>query len=161
MLSIKTGVNWLRCNVTYVLLLLLCAHCLNVASEEDLVKPLSYSSFSTTLGEDDTTDYHHFQLESTNTTNSTCGCATNSDCGTNYVCVSDPQRANCNMCTHKPLFHPFNSYDVIGTVISLVLVALAAGGGIGGGGLLVPIFILFVDFPPQNAVALSKVDMID
>ena len=86
-----------------------------------------------------------------------CGCATDSDCGTSQVCASDPQHPGCNACKHKPLFPNFDVYDVIGTILSIFLCALAAGGGIGGGGLLVPIFILFVNFAPQPAVALSKV----
>jgi uncharacterized membrane protein YfcA len=40
------------------------------------------------------------------------------------------------------------------TVVGLVL---CAGGGIGGGGLLVPIFILVMQYPVKHAVSLSNV----
>jgi uncharacterized membrane protein YfcA len=36
-------------------------------------------------------------------------------------------------------------------------VAIAAGGGIGGGGLLVPIYVFLMQFSPKRAIALSSV----
>jgi uncharacterized membrane protein YfcA len=50
---------------------------------------------------------------------------------------------------------PLNQYDVAAMVLSFFSTALAAGGGIGGGGLLVPIFILVMNFPSSQATALS------
>jgi hypothetical protein len=61
-----------------------------------------------------------------------------------------------NKCVHKPLFKPFTYHDWIGTVLAFVVCALAAGGGIGGGGVLVPVFIAFVGFSSRDAIPLSK-----
>jgi uncharacterized membrane protein YfcA len=61
-----------------------------------------------------------------------------------------------NRCIHKPLFAPFTRQDWIGSLLAFVVCALAAGGGIGGGGVLVPVFIAFVGFSPRDAIPLSK-----
>lgn len=57
-------------------------------------------------------------------------------------------------CLHKPLL-PLNVYDVAAGILAFVACALAAGGGVGGGGLLVPIFILVLNFETNRATALS------
>lgn len=57
-------------------------------------------------------------------------------------------------CLHKPLF-PMNSMDYATLVLMVIATALAAGGGIGGGGLLVPIYSIVGGFPTTQATALS------
>ncbi|GAB4818572.1 hypothetical protein N2152v2_005618 [Parachlorella kessleri] len=57
---------------------------------------------------------------------------------------------------HKPLW-PLEGGDVAGLVATSAATALAAGGGMGGGSLLVPIYILVLGFPMGGAVALSNV----
>lgn len=57
---------------------------------------------------------------------------------------------------HKPLL-PFSSRDMVGFTLASLGLMLAAGGGIGGGGLLVPIYILIFKFPAKNAIPLSNV----
>lgn len=83
------------------------------------------------------------------------------------VCAREKDEAN--KCTHKSLFPmdrwrrrvrndvTWTSGDVWSTVCGLLLGALAAGGGIGGGGALVPILVLIDGFTPASAVPLSKV----
>lgn len=56
---------------------------------------------------------------------------------------------------HKPLF-PLETEDVIGTILVCLGLLIAASGGIGGGGILVPLFILIFGFGPKHAVALSN-----
>ena len=57
-------------------------------------------------------------------------------------------------CVHKALF-PLDSSDITALFLVFVSTALAAGGGIGGGGLLVPIYILVNSFETSQATALS------
>jgi uncharacterized membrane protein YfcA len=56
---------------------------------------------------------------------------------------------------HKPLL-PLDFQDVVGTVLISLGLLIAASGGIGGGGILVPLYILVFEFGPKHAVALSN-----
>ena len=57
---------------------------------------------------------------------------------------------------HKPLF-PFSTRDALGFFLASLGLMMAAGGGIGGGGILVPIYILVLQFPAKEAIPLSNV----
>lgn len=57
---------------------------------------------------------------------------------------------------HKPLF-PLNQSDYIGCLCAVLGLMVAAGGGIGGGGILVPIYILIMGFTPKHAIPLSNI----
>lgn len=56
---------------------------------------------------------------------------------------------------HKDLF-PLDSSDIWGTILVGLGLMIAASGGIGGGGILVPLFILIFDFHPKYAIPLSN-----
>jgi uncharacterized membrane protein YfcA len=56
---------------------------------------------------------------------------------------------------HKDLF-PLNNRDIIGTALCIIGLVIAASGGIGGGGILVPLLILVFDFTPKLAIPLSN-----
>ncbi len=58
--------------------------------------------------------------------------------------------------TLSPLF-PLRPVDYVGLFTAIVGLMLCAGGGIGGGGLLIPIFILVMQYPVKHAVSLSNV----
>lgn len=57
---------------------------------------------------------------------------------------------------HKPL-HPINGWDVAGVALACVGLMIAAAGGIGGGGILVPLYILVLGFHPKHAIPLSNI----
>jgi len=57
---------------------------------------------------------------------------------------------------HKPLF-PLDASDQWGVFFAVLGLMIAAGGGVGGGGLLVPIFILVMGFTPKHAIPLSNI----
>ncbi|KAF4044217.1 Sulfite exporter TauE/SafE [Phytophthora infestans] len=59
-------------------------------------------------------------------------------------------------CVEKNLFSPFTYKDLITTLVAFSSTALGAGGGVGGGGLLVPMYILG-GLNPKHAIPLSKV----
>lgn len=56
---------------------------------------------------------------------------------------------------HKPLV-PLDQTDYWGIFAVTLGLLVAASGGIGGGGILVPLYILVFDFRPKYAVALSN-----
>ncbi|KAI9986970.1 hypothetical protein PInf_026076 [Phytophthora infestans] len=64
--------------------------------------------------------------------------------------------AQAAYCVEKNLFAPFTYNDLLTTLIAFSCTALGAGGGIGGGGLLVPMYI-FGGLNPKHAIPLSKV----
>jgi uncharacterized membrane protein YfcA len=57
---------------------------------------------------------------------------------------------------HAPLF-PLTTSDYVGFACATVGLMIAAGGGVGGGGILVPIYILVFGFSPKHAIPLSNV----
>ncbi|KAI2502955.1 sulfite exporter TauE/SafE [Fragilaria crotonensis] len=57
---------------------------------------------------------------------------------------------------HAPLF-PLSASDYVGFAFATIGLLIAAGGGIGGGGILVPIFILVMRFSPKHAIPLSNI----
>lgn len=57
---------------------------------------------------------------------------------------------------HKDLF-PFDWTDYAGFIFATMGLIIASGGGIGGGGMLVPIYILVMHFSPKHAIPLSNV----
>ncbi|OQS04047.1 hypothetical protein THRCLA_03676 [Thraustotheca clavata] len=59
-------------------------------------------------------------------------------------------------CIEKDLFAPFTWDDAFSTFMAFLAAALGAGCGVGGGGLLVPLYILVVGLGPKHAIPLSK-----
>lgn len=59
------------------------------------------------------------------------------------------------ICKHKDFF-PITPKEVIGAVLIIIGSALSNAGGIGGGGLLVPILILYLNFNTKEAIPISK-----
>ena len=57
---------------------------------------------------------------------------------------------------HKPLL-PLEAKDYRGFFCAVIGLMIAAGGGIGGGGILVPIYILVMGFTPKHAIPLSNI----
>ena len=57
--------------------------------------------------------------------------------------------------THKDLF-PLNHSDVVGTILVGLGLMVAASGGVGGGGILVPLLIIVYGFHPKYAIPLSN-----
>jgi uncharacterized membrane protein YfcA len=58
--------------------------------------------------------------------------------------------------SHPPLF-PLTTSDYMGLFFSILGLLVAAGGGIGGGGILVPIYTLILGFSPKHAIPLSNI----
>ena len=63
------------------------------------------------------------------------------------------------ICAHKPLDPP-DLRDYLGFLMAFLASAIAAGGGIGGGGLMVPLFVLVLAFTPHDATPLSNVTIL-
>lgn len=73
------------------------------------------------------------------------------DCGSTgfYVCESETK-----MCIHKELF-PLKAKEIYGTVVLTIFMVLAVVSGIGGGGIVVPLLMVFYDIDTKKAVAVS------
>ena len=56
---------------------------------------------------------------------------------------------------HKDIF-PLDQSDIVGTVLVGMGLMIAASGGVGGGGILVPLLIIVFGFHPKNAIPLSN-----
>lgn len=93
-------------------------------------------------------------------TNNTCQyCFADAHCHSpRYRCFG-PDKSTCTgkkcECHHKNLF-PMVGADFEAMGLAFVATALAASGGIGGGGLLVPLFVLVEDFEADLASPLSS-----
>jgi hypothetical protein len=81
-----------------------------------------------------------------------------------YVCCSQSElyssaqrRLNIKpyFSDHKDLF-PMNENDIYGSLIMVVALFIAAASGIGGGGVLLPLFMIVFGFKPKAAIALSN-----
>jgi uncharacterized membrane protein YfcA len=57
----------------------------------------------------------------------------------------------------RPKLLPMEPRDIFGFLLASMGVTLAAGGGIGGGGLVVPIYILVMGLSPSYAIPISAV----
>jgi uncharacterized membrane protein YfcA len=62
---------------------------------------------------------------------------------------------NIRVCQHKRLW-PWSGKDIGGSLIIFFGGMLAAGAGVGGGGLFVPILILILEFTTKTAIPLSN-----
>lgn len=75
--------------------------------------------------------------------------------------LSDPEITNITqtygICTHKLLFGPFSWKDALTAAILLVGSCVAAGAGVGGGGLNVPMLVFINGFTASSAIPLSSV----
>ena len=77
------------------------------------------------------------------------------------VCKEDtdcPQHpfliCNNKICEHKGIF-PIYYTEFIGIIVMTLLVALANVGGVGGGGLIIPISMALFTFTTKEAIAIS------
>ncbi|EKX43372.1 hypothetical protein GUITHDRAFT_95350 [Guillardia theta CCMP2712] len=93
-----------------------------------------------------------------------CRAGTCAICSNDAECQQTNSKNQCQnssvagvpMCKHKPLFHPFDHSDVLICLITLVTIMLAAPAGVGGGGILVPMYLSIGKFSPHYGIPLSK-----
>eukprot|EP00164_Ancoracysta_twista_P004429 GFYU01005978.1.p1 GENE.GFYU01005978.1~~GFYU01005978.1.p1 ORF type:complete len:507 (-),score=168.80 GFYU01005978.1:58-1578(-) len=76
-------------------------------------------------------------------------------CSFDRLCASDPQYNDNYVCLHKTLFPHVSLYDIMGTLAVFLGTLFAAAGGIGGGGLFLPLLLLIFNFIVDEAVPLS------
>lgn len=60
-------------------------------------------------------------------------------------------------CRNKKLFSPYSWTDGLFTAITFIGGAIAAGSGIGGGGIIVPTLVVVGKFSVEDAIPLSSV----
>jgi len=69
--------------------------------------------------------------------------------------TATPSQSSVDENQHKPLL-PFTTRDFYGTLLIGLGLMIAASGGVGGGGILVPLLILVLEFHPKYAIPLSN-----
>lgn len=69
----------------------------------------------------------------------------------------NPQFEQCanNMCIHKNVF-PANALEIGGVILLPLLLGFANNGGVGGGGLIIPVCIAMFGFNTIQSIALSN-----
>lgn len=78
-------------------------------------------------------------------------CKVDKDCDNDYYsCTKE------HFCLHKHLFPHMFTMEIIGSFVLMVIIGMAAASGIGGGGLVMPIVIIFYGFYAPEAVPLSN-----
>ena len=81
---------------------------------------------------------------------------TTSPCGPQFTCQADVD-TGIYKCKRAGLFsNQTNPVVWIGVVLLFIGSSLAAGGGLGGGGIFVPLLILIVGLSPKEAVPISQ-----
>eukprot|EP01132_Coremiostelium_polycephalum_P010883 gene10883-13333_t len=86
--------------------------------------------------------------------NSTC-----SNCMYDSECQYTNSQTICQagLCVHKTLFkNKFSYQDAISFILLFIGCALSSGGGVGGGGIYIPILILVSEWSPKSAIPLSN-----
>lgn len=76
-------------------------------------------------------------------------CETDAGCGTSGFLICPEM-----LCKHKPVF-PLVPIEITGTVVLTILMALAVMSGIGGGGIIVSLLMVFYQLDTKAAIAVS------
>lgn len=83
-------------------------------------------------------------------------------CSTDSQCEATNSKNRCQdsptgkACMHKHLFPHFDNADLFICFITIITIAVSAPAGTGGGGVLVPMYILVGHFTPHTGIPLSK-----
>lgn len=78
-------------------------------------------------------------------------CVDDSECYTNFEFCSPAD----NICLHKDVT-PFLALEIVGCVITALALFYANCGGLGGGGIIIPVTIFFFGFDMKSGIALSN-----
>jgi uncharacterized membrane protein YfcA len=81
-------------------------------------------------------------------------CMADSECPDKHRCAVEPDGRN--ICVERKLLDSFGTNDAWLTFWVFVCTLLSAASGVGGGGMFVPLFLLFLDMTPADAVPLSQ-----
>ncbi len=92
------------------------------------------------------------------TTDVCSSCTSDSQCELSYswlACVQTGTGAAATECEHKGVF-PIGESQIICSVLSVVVGAIAAGGGMSGSSLITAILVLFARFTPAHAIPITR-----
>lgn len=79
-------------------------------------------------------------------------CEVDNDCTNAHDDVCN----NNGFCSLAGFFDPFSVTDFLATLVILLGAMIAAGGGLGGGGIFIPVYILILGMSTASAAALSQ-----
>lgn len=83
-------------------------------------------------------------------------CISNKDCYDKYACLENPINTGAKMCVPRDFVAHWSKFDMVCTVLIVITAMLSAAAGLGGGGVYVPLTILFIGFKTSEAVPLSQ-----
>jgi uncharacterized membrane protein YfcA len=88
-------------------------------------------------------------------------CTQNEDCLENWeICRFDPETSDAitqsGICKHKSIFDSVNGLEIAGFVMTFLIIFFSNAGGLGGGGSMVPIILIFFRFDLKRSIALSN-----
>jgi uncharacterized membrane protein YfcA len=81
-------------------------------------------------------------------------CERDNECSDQHRCDIKPDGRN--VCVKRNLFDAFGQNDAWLTFWVFSCTILSAASGVGGGGMFVPLFLIFMDMTPSDAVPLSQ-----
>ena len=85
-------------------------------------------------------------------------CSTDTNCFDDFeICtgVATDLEAGVGVCEHKDVW-PFNTLEWFGNIMTLIVLLTSNFGGLGGGGALIPVAMIFYGFDTKQAIGLSN-----
>jgi hypothetical protein len=84
-------------------------------------------------------------------------CETDADCKevSAYNICQEVEGEAEKQCRHKPLF-PMEGQEIVGSFVFALIMLLSNVGGIGGGGVAIPLVMVFFNFSMKPAIAISS-----
>ena len=80
------------------------------------------------------------------------------ECSDSTECYEDPAFELCgdeSKCVHKSIF-PLLPLEIAGFIITILALLFANSGGLGGGGIMIPVLLVFFGFDIKSAIGISN-----
>lgn len=80
------------------------------------------------------------------------------ECAENSECYEDPAFELCgeeSVCVHKPIL-PLLPSEIVGFFVTIAALLFANCGGLGGGGIMIPVLMVFYGFDIKSAIGISN-----
>ena len=81
-------------------------------------------------------------------------------CRVDDDCYESTFACDAGKCVLKPLKETFNTLTIFGPISGILVCAVAVVAGVGGGGILVPLYVAFLGVPMGVAVGLSQATIV-
>ena len=83
-------------------------------------------------------------------------CSSDADCLAEYeVCAGLSAGVTTGVCEHKDIW-PFTTMEWIGNFVTFLVLLVSNCGGLGGGGAIIPVMLLFYGFDAKQSIGISN-----